>query len=57
VFQGLALRTKALYSAPAFLAAIFTDAVDLEVVAGGVKMIFAANLLFQLAQLRRKELD
>src|SRR5262245_3618896 len=35
--------------------AIFANAVDLEVVAGGVKTVLAADLFFQFADLRRKE--
>src|SRR5690349_15908419 len=42
---------------PRFLAAIFADAVNLEVVAGGVKVIFAADFFFQLVDLGREELD
>src|SRR5882724_11452545 len=43
--------------AAAFLAAIFADAVNLEVVARGVKMVFASDLFFQLVHLRREKLD
>src|SRR5262245_29386069 len=38
------------------LAAVFADAVDLEVMAGSVEAIFAADLFLQLAYLRREEL-
>src|SRR5436305_9302262 len=38
------------------LPAILTQAVNLEGMAGGVKVIFAANILFQFAYFRRKEL-
>ena len=41
----------------ALLAAIFANAVNLEVVASGVKMVLAADLLFQLVYLRREKLD
>ena len=38
------------------LPTVLTQAVNLEGMAGGVKVIFAANILFQLAHFRRKEL-
>lgn len=41
----------------ALLAAVFTYAVDLEVVAGRVKVIFTADVLFNLGYFGRKELD
>jgi hypothetical protein len=56
-FKILLLRTKALDSFAALFAAIFAHAVDLEVMARGVKMIFAADLFFQLVHLRREKLD
>jgi hypothetical protein len=51
------ISRRGLDGATALLTAIFTDAINLEVMPGGIKMIFAANLFFQLAQLRREELD
>lgn len=61
VFQSFALalesvRWKSDYFA-AFLAAIFADAVNLEVMARGVEMIFTANLFFQLVYFRREKLN
>ena len=44
-------------SAAAAFAAIFTQAVNLEGVAGGVEMVFATNFLLQFTHLRREELD
>src|SRR5215472_12902895 len=40
-----------------FLTAVFTDAIDLKVVTGSVKTVFAADLLLQLADLGREEFD
>src|SRR5579864_7644146 len=39
------------------LAAVFTDPVNLKGMTSGVKMIPAANFLFQLSYFRRKEFD
>ena len=39
------------------LTAIFADAVDLKIVAGGIKPVLASNLLFQLTHFRREEFD
>jgi hypothetical protein len=41
----------------ALFATIFADAVNLEVMSGGVKMVFAADLFFQLVYLRGEKLD
>ena len=51
------ISRRGLDSAAAFLAAIFADPVNLEVVARGVKMVFAPNLFFQLVDFRREKLD
>lgn len=51
------VREKSLRGLAGFLAAVFTDAIDLEVVTGSVKMIFAANFFFQLAHLRGEKLN
>ena len=41
----------------ASLAAVLAETVDLEGVASGIEVIFAADLFLQLAYLRREELD
>src|SRR6185369_238353 len=51
------ISRRGLDSAAAFLAAIFADPVNLEVMARGVKSVFAPNLFFQLVDLRREKLD
>lgn len=40
-----------------FLAAIFTDAIDLEIMACSVKVVFAPNFFFQLAYFRREKFN
>ncbi len=60
VFRATSLLSderRRLNGAAALFAAIFADAVNLEVVARRVKMVFAPNLFFQLVHLGRKELD
>src|SRR5450432_213915 len=49
--------TRQLYQPPPaiFLAAVLTNSVDLEGMASGCVMVFAANLLFQTVDFRRKE--
>lgn len=41
----------------AFPAAVFTDAVNLKGMAGGLVVVLAADLLLELVNLRREELD
>jgi hypothetical protein len=53
----VANQPRRLDGAAAFLAAIFADAVNLEVVPRGVEVVFAPNLFFQLVHFGRKELD
>lgn len=42
---------------PGALAAIFADTVDLKIMPGGVKAIFAPDLFLDLGDFRREELD
>ena len=39
------------------LTAVFADAINLEIVASGVEVVFVPDLFFQLAYFRREELD
>lgn len=48
-------KRKRLTDAAAFLAAVFAHAVNLEIVARGVKVVFAPDLFFQLDYFGREE--